>query len=51
LLGYLAWSADSGSVYFDTLINDEPGYFRVRVGDAKLERVASYSGKWNGRNG
>jgi len=41
LLGYLAWSADSSSIYFDTLINDEPGYFRVRVSDSRLERVAS----------
>lgn len=42
LLGFLAWSTDSSSVYFDTLINDEPGYFRVRVSDSRLERVASF---------
>jgi len=42
LLGYLAWSADSSSVYFDTLINDEPGYFRVRVSDSRLDRVTSF---------
>jgi Tol biopolymer transport system component len=42
LLGYLAWSADSSSIYFDTLINDEPGYFRVRVSDSRPERVASF---------
>jgi len=42
LVGYLAWSADSGAVYFDTLVNDEPGYFRVRIADSRLERVASF---------
>jgi Tol biopolymer transport system component/predicted Ser/Thr protein kinase len=42
LVGYLAWSSDSGSVYFDTLLTKENGYFRVRIGDGKLERVASF---------
>jgi Tol biopolymer transport system component len=42
LVGYLDWSAYSSSVYFDTLINDQPGYFRVRISDSKLERVASF---------
>ena len=42
LVGYLAWSADSGAVYFDTLVSEEPGYFRVRIADSHLARVASF---------
>ena len=30
------------SVYFDTLINEDPGNYRVRIRDAKLERVMSF---------
>ena len=41
-VGYLAWSADGSSVYFDTLINSEPGYFRVRLSDLHLERVTAF---------
>jgi serine/threonine protein kinase/Tol biopolymer transport system component len=41
-VGYLAWSADSGSVFFDTLINSEPGYFHVRLSDSRLERVTAF---------
>ena len=42
LVGYLAWSSDSSTVYFDTFVNDEPGYFRVRITDSRVERVASF---------
>jgi eukaryotic-like serine/threonine-protein kinase len=41
-VGYLAWSADGSSVYFDTLINSEPGYFRLRLSDSRLERVTTF---------
>jgi hypothetical protein len=37
-VGYLARSADGNTVYFDMLINSEPGYFRVHLGDLHLER-------------
>jgi serine/threonine protein kinase/Tol biopolymer transport system component len=37
--GYLAWSADSHYVYFDTVLSRDSGYFRVRISDAKLEKV------------
>jgi hypothetical protein len=40
LMGYLAWSADSRYVYFDTLFEQNPAYHRVRVADAKIETVA-----------
>lgn len=42
LVGYLSWSADSAYVYFDTLLDKEPGFFRLRVRDAKLDRVLSF---------
>ena len=37
--GYLAWSADSHYVYFDTFLSRDSGYFRVRISDAKLEKL------------
>ena len=39
--GYLAWSPDSAYVYFDNQPNHDPGYFRLRISDGKLERVVS----------
>jgi len=40
-LGYIAWSPDSAYVYFDNLVaTKEPGFFRLRIKDAKLERIA-----------
>ena len=39
LIGYLAWSPDSAYVYFDTLLNPKPGYYRVRVKDGKIDRL------------
>jgi WD40 repeat protein len=38
-IGYLAWSPDSTYLFFDTLLTNEPGYFRVRIKDANIERV------------
>jgi len=38
--GYLAWSQDSAYVYFDTVLKGDNGYFRLRVSDSKLEKVA-----------
>jgi serine/threonine protein kinase/Tol biopolymer transport system component len=38
--GYLAWSQDSAYVYFDTFLSSDAGYFRVRISDSKLERLA-----------
>jgi Tol biopolymer transport system component/predicted Ser/Thr protein kinase len=36
-IGYLAWSPDSAYLYFDTLLNPKPSYYRLRVKDGKLE--------------
>jgi len=38
--GYLAWSPDSSSIYFDTLGNGASFYFRLRIRDSKLEKIA-----------
>jgi Tol biopolymer transport system component len=38
-IGYLAWSPDSSYIYFDTLLTEDPGYYRLHVKDAKLERI------------
>ena len=39
IIGYLAWSPDSAYIYFDTLLNPNPGYYRVRAKDAKIEQL------------
>ena len=40
LVGYPSWSRDSKYVYFDSP-QGEPGFYRVRVADHKLERLFS----------
>jgi len=42
VLGYLSWSPDSSSVYFDTVLGENSGYYRVRIRDAKVEKVADF---------
>jgi tricorn protease-like protein len=42
-IGYLTWSHDSSWVNFDTSLNKEPGYYRLRVGDLKLEKLVSFA--------
>ena len=39
VIGYLAWSPDGSYIYFDTLQTGDPGYYRLRVKDAKFERL------------
>jgi dipeptidyl aminopeptidase/acylaminoacyl peptidase len=41
-IGYLAWSHDSSSVNFDTSLNKEPGYYRLRVSDMKVEKLVDF---------
>jgi len=38
--GYLAWSRDSAYVYFDTFLSTNAGYFRVRISDSRVEKLA-----------
>ena len=37
--GYLTWSKDSAYVYFDTVLSNDPGFFRLRVKDLKFEKM------------
>jgi Tol biopolymer transport system component len=39
LIGYITWSRDSASIYFDTTVTDQSAFYRLRVRDAKLDRV------------
>jgi eukaryotic-like serine/threonine-protein kinase len=43
-IGYLAWSTDGSYLYFDTLLTPNPGYYRVRIKDGKLERLIDLKG-------
>jgi dipeptidyl aminopeptidase/acylaminoacyl peptidase len=38
--GYLAWSSDATSLYFDTLENGASAFYRLRISDSKLEKLA-----------
>jgi serine/threonine protein kinase/WD40 repeat protein len=38
--GYLAWSLDSESLYFDTLLASNNGFYRLRIRDSKLDKLA-----------
>jgi eukaryotic-like serine/threonine-protein kinase len=42
VIGYLAWSAKSDYIYFDTLATKEPGYYRARISDSKVERIVDF---------
>ena len=41
-IGYLAWSADSSTIYADTLLTKDPAYLRIRINDGKVERVFEF---------
>jgi len=41
-VGYLTWSHDSSWVNFDTSLSKEPGYYRLRVSDFKLEKLVDF---------
>ena len=39
MIGFLTWSGDSTFIYFDSLLAEHPAFYRIRVRDAKLDRV------------
>jgi Tol biopolymer transport system component len=39
-VGSINWSADSKDIYFDTGLSESPAFYRVRIADRKLERLA-----------
>jgi len=43
-MGYPSWSHDGQYIYFDSILSDDPAFYRVRVSDRKLERLAGLSG-------
>jgi WD40 repeat protein len=40
-IGHHTWSHNGQYVYFDSTVNNDPAFYRVRISDHKLERVAS----------
>ncbi len=43
-VGWTTWSHDSQYIYFDTGLTENPAFYRVRVADRKLERIADLKG-------
>ena len=43
-VGFTNWSNDSKYIYFDTGLSADPAFYRLRVQDRKLERVAELKG-------
>ena len=43
-VGSTSWSPDSKYIYFDTGLSENPAFYRVRVADRKLERIADLKG-------
>ena len=43
-VGSTSWSQDSKYIYFDTGLVENPAFYRVRVADRKLERLADLKG-------
>ena len=43
-VGSISWSPDSKYVYFDTGLSKDAAFFRLRIADRKLERVADLRG-------
>jgi len=43
-IGYPSWSHDGQYLYFDTILSDDPAFFRMRISDRKLERLVSLKG-------
>jgi Tol biopolymer transport system component/DNA-binding winged helix-turn-helix (wHTH) protein len=43
-IGYPSWSHDGQYVYFDSILSEDAAFYRVRISDHKLERLADLSG-------
>ena len=43
-IGYISWSPDSAYVYFDNQFTEDSSFLRVRIQDAKIERVVDLKG-------
>ena len=40
-IGYPSWSHDGHYLYFDSILTEDPAFFRVRISDHHLERLVS----------
>jgi Tol biopolymer transport system component/DNA-binding winged helix-turn-helix (wHTH) protein len=56
-IGFPSWSHDGQYLYFDSTLTEDPAFFRVRISDHRLERIASLkdirrlwgpNGEWTG---
>lgn len=43
-IGYPSWSHDSKYLYFDSGFGNDPAFYRVRISDRKLEKLADLKG-------
>jgi Tol biopolymer transport system component/DNA-binding winged helix-turn-helix (wHTH) protein len=43
-IGYPTWSRDGHYMYFDTILTDDPAFYRIRISDRKLERLVTLKG-------
>jgi Tol biopolymer transport system component/DNA-binding winged helix-turn-helix (wHTH) protein len=43
-IGYPSWSHDGQFIYFDTTLNEDPAFYRVRISDHKVERLFGLKG-------
>ena len=43
-IGYPSWSHDGQYIYFDTALNEDSAFYRVRISDHRLERLFSLKG-------
>jgi Tol biopolymer transport system component len=56
-IGFPSWSHDGRYLYFDSILTEDPAFFRVRIRDRQLERLESLkdihrlwgpNGEWSG---
>jgi Tol biopolymer transport system component len=43
-INFMTWSRDGKTLYFDTSLQSEPAFYRVRMNDLKVERLFSLKG-------
>ena len=43
-VGMTSWSGDNKYIYFDTGLSENPAFYRLRIADRKLQRLADLKG-------
>jgi len=41
IINFMTWSRDGKTLYFDTFLQSDPAFYRVRMNDLKIERLLS----------